>query len=102
MTDTFERIERGIQAKHELTLLGPAIESLVAFFQAQHRELARKNPGAVQQTANLNIAMNIAENVRDYLKAIVADGDLAHEDLKRVRQIQDMSPEKRRHAELLG
>ena len=97
----FERIDRGRQAGHELTLLEPAIDSFVSAFMTRQRELARKEPWAAQKVTNLSIAMNIAEDVRDYLKALVQDGELAHNDLSRKRKIEQMSPEQRRYADAL-
>ncbi len=99
----FERIDRGKRASDELKLVDHAVESIIGTCMARARDVVSKEGvRATDKLASLCVAMNAAEGVRDYLKAIVDDGEMAHKDLARVRKLEGMSTEQKRWADLLG
>jgi ABC-type taurine transport system ATPase subunit len=97
-----ERIDRGAQAESALKLLDEAFDAVEAAYMARQREIARSEPWAAQKMSNLAVAANIAEDVRNAIRAIVKDGEVATAELVRTHKIEQMSPTQRRYADALG
>lgn len=96
------RIDRANRAEAALKELDPVFEAIIDTYMRRQREIARSEPWAAQKMSNLAVAANIAEDVRNAIRSMVTDGDIAREELKRSRHIEEMSPERRRYADMLG
>lgn len=102
MTSPSERIDRARQAEIALKQLDPAFDAVIAAYMARQREIARSEPWAAQKMSNLAVAANIADDVRNALKAIVQDGEIATAEMVRTHRIEQMSPTQRRYADAVG
>ena len=97
---TFERIERGQRAEAALKeFLDPAFDVVIADYMGRLTQIAAETPWDTGKIVKLAAAAKIAEAVRVQVKGLVADGELATQDLKRGRQIEGLSTERRK---LLG
>ncbi len=95
--ETAEREDRGRRAEAALRdFLAPAIEAAVGDYIARMTEIAAETPWETARIAKLATAVKIARTVRAQIAALVADGEIAAAERKRVRQIETMGTERRR------
>lgn len=95
-----ERIDRGQRATSALReFLDPAFDVVIADYMARLTQIAAEAPWDTAKIVKLAAAAKIAEQVRVQIKSLVADGEVAHADAQRARQIEGLSTERRR---LLG
>ena len=96
MTSPAERLDRATEAENALKVLSPAFEAVIAAYMRRITDIASKEPWEGRKITNLAMAARITEEVRGYIEAIAADGPVAMDELKRLRNIERMSPERRR------
>lgn len=91
-----EARERADQAKMALDHLRPAFEAVEALYAARLRDVAVMEPWAADKLRALALAQKISEAVRGQIEAIVLGGEVAEQQIGRVKKIEAMSPERRR------
>jgi|GEM_PF-3482640 len=75
--------------------LRPAFEAVTDLYAQRLKDVAVKEPWAADKLRALALAQQIAEAVQGQIEAKVTGGDLAEHQLKRMRKIESMSPERR-------
>lgn len=97
MTDNAERIANAEQAQAALTRwLDPAFDHLVGEWTLRMSDIAATTPWETDKIKNLAIAVRAAKEARAQIHAVVVGGQVAREDMKRQRQIENLSPERRK------
>lgn len=99
MTDAIrlsERIDRANVSASALNELGAAFDEVIATYMKRMTQIAASEPWEGRKITNLAIAAKIAEEVRNTIAAVAADGPLAHDEMRRLRNIERMSPERRK------
>lgn len=76
--------------------LRPAFEAVEGLYMARLQDVAVKEPWAADKLRALALALKISQAARAQIEAKVKGGDLADDQLKRLRKIEAMSPERRR------
>lgn len=76
--------------------LRPAFDAVTALYADRLRDVAVKEPWAADKLRALALAQKVAEAVQGHIEAKVTGGDVAEGELKRLRKIESMSPERRR------
>lgn len=96
MTDQ-ERIANGEQAQAALDRwLGPAFEAVNAVWTARMADIAVKEPWSDGKIRNLALALKISEEVRKQIEAVAADGKVALADVRHMRKLEELSPERKK------
>lgn len=90
------RVNRAGEAESALKQLDPAFEAVISLYMKRMTEIASKEPWEGRKITSLAVAAKIAEEVRDFIKAIALDGPVAMDELKRLRKIEAMTPERRK------
>lgn len=92
-----EAADEGARARKALDeFLTPAFDAVIADYVARLTELASTEPGQVDRISKLAIAVKVARNVKGQIEAIVQSGGLAEAGIKRARQIEQLSPERKK------
>ena len=96
------------EALHEATLIAdsaeraleehlrPAFDAVTDLYAQRLKDVAVQEPWAADKLRALALAQQIAEAVRGQIEAKVTGGDVAEHEMKRLRKIESMSPERRR------
>lgn len=90
-----ERISSAAEAEIALRHLGPASDAVIAAYMRRMTDVAAKEPWEARKITNLAMAARIAEEVRNWVEAIVRDGAVAQQEVERVRRIEKL-PEARK------
>lgn len=88
--------EKAEAARGALAHLRSAFEQVEALYAERLKAVAVAEPWAADKLRNLALAQKIAEAVREQIEAIVAGGEVAEQQMDRVRRIEKMTPERRR------
>ena len=91
-----DAVAKGQSAKAELALVGEIMDSMEAGYTARMRDVAFAEPWASQKISNLAVALKVVVEVRHQLEMAVANGTAAESELIKYRNIEAMSPERRR------
>lgn len=95
-----QRIEQARQAALALEhFLDPAFQIVAEEYERRLREICAATPWETNKIAAMANATRIVTEVRNQIAAIVADGDDARAKVDRAKEIENLSPAKRR---LLG
>ena len=76
--------------------LRPAFEAVTDLYAQRLKDVAVQEPWAADKLRALALAQQIAEAVRGQIEAKVTGGDVAENELRRLRKIESMSPERRK------
>jgi uncharacterized membrane protein len=91
-----ERADRANAAASALKHLDAAFDEVIATYMKRMTVIASTEPWEGRKITNLAVAAKIAEEVRSSIRAIASDGPAAHDEIRRLRKIEGMSPERRR------
>lgn len=76
--------------------LRPAFESVAHLYNERLKQVAVQEPWAADKLRALALAQQITEAVRGQIEAKITGGDVAEDQLKKLRKIEGMSPERKR------
>lgn len=105
MSDTAHLTEAMVQAdaaKAELKLTGEAFQSIRAICQKGILDKSKSFPPDTAAIQALAVKINTCDEVENALRAIIAGGDAAEQELARLRRKANLSPAQRRYADALG
>lgn len=91
-----ERIDRAQAFAAALNLVGPILDTMGNVYVERIKQISTSEPWEAQKITNLAIASSIAEQVKKALESGASDEALAREELARTRQIERLTPERRR------
>ncbi|MBO9624161.1 MAG: hypothetical protein J7500_15745 [Sphingomonas sp.] len=91
-----DQIEAGRRAKAALAVLDDAFDAVSEGYLTRLRQIAVAEPWAADKLRSLALAQQIAEGVRNHIKAIAAGANVGEAELEYRRKIERMSPERRR------
>lgn len=94
MSDAIERGRRARMALEEF--LDPAFEAVIAAYTARIEEIASSAPWDAQKITALANAQRIARSVKAQIENIVYEGERADGERLRAKEIEQLSPAKRR------
>lgn len=94
MTDAIERGRRARMALEEF--FDPAFGLVIETYTARIEELAATQPWEAQKITSLSNAVRIARSVKAQIEALVHEGDRAERERNRAKEIEKLSPAKRR------
>jgi len=83
-------------AANAMQVLGPAFDEVDAAYLRQLAHVASVEPWATDKIKALSRAMEVSKGVRAHIAAIIAGGNIAEANEKYTRQIEKLSPERRR------
>jgi uncharacterized membrane protein (UPF0127 family) len=97
MSSDFERIDRGQRAEAALKeFLDPAFDVIIADYTRRVMSIAAETPWETAKITKLSAAVKIAETARQQIRELVADGFVAGESLKQMRQMERLTTEQRK------
>lgn len=102
MTDNLERVVEGEKAEEAFTkFVGPAVSFLRDEYMTKLVELAARplDDRAVDGIRNLSIATRVLAVVEEQMRALMANGEIARQEVGRAAKIANMTPEARRYAQ---
>ena len=91
-----ERIDRASDAQTALRVLDEAINATTAIYQTAFEEVAAKEPWETHKISILAVSLQAVKLVTAHLRAAASDADAARADLNYLRQIQRLTPERRK------
>ena len=94
-----EIIGRGDEAKAELRLTSEAFQAIRDTCMARMLVLSRKVPIDPDALHMLAVTVNVADDVEAILKGYASAGEVAEDQLARLRKVEQMSPTQRRYAD---
>ena len=97
-----DAIERGRRAKMALDeFLEPAFDAVIHAYTARIEEIAASQPWEGQKITSLANAARIAKSVKAQIEAIVYEGERADGVRLRNKEIEQLSPAKRRFLDMV-
>ena len=99
MTDPVERGRRAKQALDEF--LDPAFDAVIHAYTARIEDLASTQPWEAQKITSLANAARIAKSAKAQIEAIVYEGERAAGVRERTKEIEQLSPAKRRFLDMV-
>ena len=99
MTDAIDRGHRAKRALEEF--LDPAFEAIIQAYTARIEEIAASQPWEAQKITSLANAARIARSVKDQIEAIVYEGERSKTERDRTKEIEQLSPAKRRFLDMV-
>lgn len=79
-----------------MKVLAPAFDAIEAGYTRRLTDIATQEPWATDKIKALAFALKVSQGVRSHIAAVIAGGDIAEVQEKYTRQIEKLSPERRR------
>jgi len=83
-------------AANAMKVLAPAFDEVDAAYLQQLAQVAATEPWSTDKIKALSRAMEVSKGVRAHIAAVIAGGNIAEAHDKHTRQIEKLSPERRR------
>lgn len=91
-----ERLDRAHASEAALRELDAAFNEVIATYMKRMTQIAATEPWEARKITNLALAAKIAEEVRSFIQASASDAPAAQSEMQRLRNIEKMSPERRK------